>query len=120
MDYEYFKTEEIKGRYQQAVAPAVADALIEFCNQESEFEQAIEQSDKSFQECLDKVCEGMGKSISDLEVYKRAVKFYFPTADIKFSMTIDLCGDTGYEPPPIEVNKHNNKLSVSLDSLLDF
>ena len=119
MDFEkYFNLDEINGRYQKAVASETAKALTKFCGQEQEFEQAVEQSGKTFQDCLDSITTGLGSSCSDLEVYKKAVKFYFPTADISFHMTINLCGDTGYEPPSIEVT-HSN-LSVSLDSLLDF
>lgn len=119
MDFEkYFNPDEVKGRYQKAVASETAKALTEFCGQEQEFEQAVEQSGKTFQDCLDSITAGLGSSCSDLEIYKKAVKFYFPTADISFHISINLCGDTGYEPPPIEVT-HSN-LSVSLDSLLDF
>lgn len=124
MDKEkYFDTEGIKGRYQKAIAPETVKALIVFCEQEPEFEQAVEQSDKSFQECLDHVVNGIGNSISDLEVYSRAVKFYFPVAELHFSMKIDLCGNTGYTPPPVTMTEFKPKhsgLSISLDDLLDF
>lgn len=50
---KYFDRTKIKGKYQQAVAAATAKALTLFCEQETEFEQAIEQSGKSFQGCLD-------------------------------------------------------------------
>lgn len=120
MDFEkYFNPDEVKGRYQKAVASETAKALTEFCGQEQEFEQAVEQSGKTFQDCLDSITAGLGSSCSDLEIYKKAVKYYFPTADISFHMSINLCGDTGYEPPPTEVT-HSSNLNVSLDSLLDF
>ena len=110
MDKEkYFDAKSIKGKYQHAVAADTAKALTHFCEQEPEFEQAVEQSGKSFQECLDSVVKGIKQSCSDLEVYSRAVKFY---------MSIDLCGDNGYTAPPITVTK--SSLSVSLDDLLDF
>ena len=32
-----------------------------------------------------------GNSISDLDAYTEAVRFYFPGAGIRWSMTIDLC-----------------------------
>lgn len=119
MDKEkYFDTKGIKGQYQQAVATETAKALKLFCEQESEFEQAIEQSGKSFQECLDSVCKGMRRSCSDFDVYSRAVKFYFSTAEVHFSMQIDLIGDNRYEEPPITITK--NSFDLSLDSLLDF
>lgn len=117
----YFSADEIKGKYQKAIAPETAKALALFCEQEPEFEQAVEQSGKTFQDCLDSVCKGIGMSVSDLEAYKRAVKFYFLTADIHFNMVIDLCSNNGYTEPPITMSQNKREsLSVSLDELLDF
>ena len=76
---EYFNHKNIKGKYQGAVALETANALISFCYQEPEFEQAIEQSGKSFQECLDDAVKGIKSSCSDFEVFSRAVKFIIVT-----------------------------------------
>lgn len=118
----YFDTSVIVGKYQRAVAPKTAKALMQFCEQEPEFEQAIEQSGVDFQCCLDKVIKGVGESISDLEVYTKAAKFYFSTATVHFRMTIDLSGDNGHTEPPITMtqSKPKSSLSLSLDELLDF
>ena len=116
---EYFKTTGIKGRIQEAIARSVAEALETFCDQEAEFEQAIEQSGKTFQDCLNEVAKDVGGSLSDIEAYRRAVKFYFSTATVSFIMRIDLCGNNG--APPITMSKSSdNVLSISLDDLLDF
>lgn len=115
---EYFDVSNIKGKYQRAVAADTAKALTLFCSQEPEFEQAIEQSDKTFQECLDSVTKGIKQSCSDFEVYSRAVEFYFSTAEVHFNMQIDLIGDSKQDDPPISMTK--SSLSISLDSLLDF
>ena len=96
----------------KAISQAVIDALKDFCKQNAEFAQAVEQSDKTIEECLESCVKGVGNSISDIEVYKKAVKFYFPGADIKCVMTLDL-GDGGY-------SNNTEQLSLSLDSLLDF
>ena len=37
------------------------------------------------------VAKGVGGSISDLEAYRRAVRFYFPGSDVVFQMKIALC-----------------------------
>ena len=121
MDLEkYFDVSDIKGRYQQAIAPETAKALISFCGQEKEFEQAVEQSGKTFQECLDTVVKGIGRSISDIDVYRKAVQFYFEGAEVQFIMKINLYGNS--EAPPITVRKGGKKsaLNLSFDSLLDF
>lgn len=39
------------------------------------------------------VAKGCGSAISDLEAFRRAVRFYFPGADVKFNMTVNLCAD---------------------------
>lgn len=41
--------EKITGTIQQVVAGPTAEALREFCRQEPEFKQAMQQSDKTFQ-----------------------------------------------------------------------
>lgn len=117
---KYFDT-EIKGRKEEAIASAVREALESFCDQEPEFEQAIEQSGKTFQECLSSIVKGCGSCLSDIEAYRRAVKFYFSTATVSFRMNIDLSGDNGAEKPPITMTEtKKDTLSISLDDLLDF
>ncbi|MBR5094469.1 MAG: hypothetical protein IK095_05190 [Oscillospiraceae bacterium] len=77
---------------------AVREALEEFCRQDEEFAQAIVQG-KSFGECMKTVAAGCGSGLSDLEAYRRAVRFYFPGADIRMSMTVDLIGEAGKDQP---------------------
>ncbi len=86
-----------------AVFEAVADAMAEFCSQDEEFAQAICQSDKTLAECCTEIMTGVGSSISDLEVYKRAVNFYFTGATVKFSMTVELCGNAENSAPKTSV-----------------
>lgn len=83
---------EVKGQKESAMAGAVMSALKDFCLQEEEFAQAIVQGG-SFADCMAAVAKGVGNSISDLDAYKKAVKFYFPGAKIKMQMSIDLIGD---------------------------
>ena len=118
MDLEkYFDTSQIKGQYQKAVAEATARTLKDFCNQEVEFLQAVEQSGKSFQNCLDEVVKSIKGSISDFEVYSRAVKFYFPGAVVHFRMEIDLIGSADAEAP---AQKESRTLSAVFDDLTDW
>ncbi len=109
--------EKITGTIQQVVAGPTAEALREFGRQEPEFKQAMEQSDKTFQACLDSIAQLCDDKdgVSDLDVFRTAVKFYFPTADIGFRMEINLCAETGAAAKP-----QKETLSVSLDELLDF
>lgn len=115
-----------------AVKTHVADVLKSFCEQEEEFAQAIIQSEITLSDCCKEILKGVISSISDLEVYSKAVKCYFSTATISFSMAINLSGDNGAEPKPITVThtdampepasepKKKQALTMSLDDLLDF
>ena len=109
---KYFSCAGIIGEVQQAVAERTAEALRLFCTQSTEFAQAVEQSDKTFQQCLDSVNIAVNRrsSVSDFEVFKAAAEFYFPGAEIHFDMRIDL----GEEPEP------ERSIAVSFDDLLNF
>lgn len=79
---------EVKGTKESAMKKAVAEALEGFCRQDGEFAQAVVQGG-SFPECMKAVAKGVGGSISDLDAYKKAVKFYFPGAEVRFTMTVE-------------------------------
>lgn len=84
---------EMKGSSKaNAVSKETGQALISFCKQDEEFARAVVQSDKSFGEACEYAVKDCKNSISDIEVYRRAVEFYFPGATIEMNMTIDLCG----------------------------
>ncbi|MCH5192240.1 MAG: hypothetical protein J1F23_08770 [Oscillospiraceae bacterium] len=104
---------EFKGGDQKAnaVKKAVADKLKMFSGQDDEFAQAIVQSDKTLADCCSQIMKGVGNSIEDIEVYKRAVKFYFSTADIQVKMTIDLCAGNGSADKPSKI------IELSFDDL---
>ena len=94
------------GPKEKAMAPAVCDMLLNFCEQDAEFAQAVVQGG-SFKDCMTAVAKGVGSSISDMDAYKKAVQFFFPGAEIKMQMSIDLIGAAGREnheedPKPVE------------------
>ena len=83
-------------RYAGAMKDAVCEALDGFCRQDSEFAQAVVQGG-TFADCMKAVAKNCGNAISDLEAFRRAVRFYFPGADVKFHMTVNLCADVEAE-----------------------
>lgn len=103
-----FKSTDNKAK---AVKSAVADALKSFCEQDDEFAQAVVQNDKSLSDCCNGIMKGVGNCISDLDVYKKAVKFYFSGADIKMTMKIDLIGSAADNKPQGKV------IELSFDDL---
>lgn len=89
----------ISDKREKVMAPAVLETLKTFCLQDQEFAQAVAQGG-SFSACMKAVADGVGNSISDLDAYKRAVQFYFPGAQIRMQMTIDLIGDAAQPELP--------------------
>lgn len=77
-------------RYAYAMKDAVCEALDGFCRQDAEFAQAVVQGG-TFADCMKAVARNCGSSISDLEAFRRAVQFYFPGADVRFQMSVNLC-----------------------------
>ena len=120
----------------KTIAKPTADALWSFCEQEPEFAQAVEQSEKSFDECIKEISRGLGRACSDLTVFTKAVQFYFSGATISYNMTINMSGSVEaaekkpykkpevIPPPPVSAPKPSasasKKLTLNLDDLLDF
>lgn len=88
---------------EEAMMPAVYSTLVNFCKQDPEFAQAVAQNEKTLTDCLAAAAKDTGSAISDIDAYKKAVNFYFPGADIKCTMTIDLIGAAASDTPPIEM-----------------
>ncbi|MCL2856174.1 MAG: Cas9 inhibitor AcrIIA9 family protein [Oscillospiraceae bacterium] len=112
----------IKGdRYVEVVKKPTAEALIEFCKQDAEFAQAVVQQDKSLGECLKSIMSGCGNGISDITVYRKAVQFYFPGADVRMKMTVDLCAsvNSGADDAASEEPTKAPDVGITLD-LTDF
>ena len=81
----------VSGSKEKVMAPSVRATLENFIGQDEEFAQAVVQGG-TFKDCMAAVAMGVGASISDLEAYRKAVQFYFPGAEIRMQMTIDLVG----------------------------
>jgi hypothetical protein len=108
------------GRYEKAVNSATAAALCSFCEQSEEFARAVIDG-KSYDECLKTSCKGIGQSISDFDLYTRAVQFYFPGAVIEYKMNIHMSEYELEEAPSAAAPKaEKTDISLSLDSLLDW
>ena len=79
-------------KYGAVMKKAVHDALITFCEREPEFAQAVAQGG-SFADCMKEVGKHVkNNAISDMEAYGAAVRFYFPGAELRVTMEIDLIG----------------------------
>ena len=107
---------EMKGKaspHAQAVASATCEALCGFCSQQEEFAQAVMQTGKSLLLVCEAAVKGAGSSISDLEVYRRAVAEYFPGAVVDCVMTVRM---SEHEEPEAQIAGRAEKPDVlSLD-----
>lgn len=95
---------------------AVREALESFARQDEEFAQAIAQGG-SFVDCMTALERATGNSISDLDAYRKAVQFYFPGAEIRMTMEIDVCPN---RVQPAEPEAPAQKKQPKLLDLTDF
>lgn len=104
---------------EKLVSKPVADALLSFIDQDDEFAQAVVENDKTLSDCLAVVLKGVGNGISDIEVYRRVVNFYFPGAGVNFTMTINLCASAESEAPEAadQAPRKSKVLDINIDDL---
>lgn len=84
-------------RYGDAVKEFVAATLKNFSGQNPRFAEVVYKTRRTLSDCCASIMKGCGQHISDIDVYRAAVKYYFPNSDVHFTMTIDLTG-----APPTE------------------
>ena len=85
---------DFKGdRYGNAVKNHVASTITHFCEQNERFAEVVYKTKRTLSDCCAEIMKGCGTSISDIDVYRGAVRNYFPNADVDFQMTITLIGE---------------------------
>lgn len=109
-------------KYGEAMKSAVHKALLDFCQQNNEFAEAVAQGG-SFKDCMAAVGKCVkGNAISDIEAYAAAVKFFFPGAGIDVRMAINLTKSVDNNtaaPEPQEPPKQKAPVMVSLNDFFD-
>lgn len=100
LDKEY---KEFKGgNKEKAVLPYVRNRLEDFCKQDERFARVLYRFKRTLSDCLSEIMKGVGTSISDIDVYRAAIQFYFPNTEVDFNVVIKITGD---EPSEEEINK---------------
>jgi len=81
--------EKITDRYGNVIKTYVHNALTGFCRQNEAFAQAV-LNGGSLPECIKHCVQGLHENtgISDVDIYRRAVQFYFPGAQVDFHISI--------------------------------
>ena len=74
------------------IVPFLRTALSSFSEQSEEFAAAVMAEDKSLEGCVNalKVPQGDRVSLSDFDVYRMAVQYFFEGADVEWSMKVSL------------------------------
>lgn len=86
------ETENFKGnRYAELVHKEVSETLINFCKQNVQLADVVAKTKRTLSDCCEEcVKEVKNGKLSDLEVYKRAVGFYFPNSEVSMIMAVQL------------------------------
>ena len=81
--------EKITDRYGNVIKTYVHNALEGFCRQNEAFAQAV-LNGGTLPECIKHCVQGLHENtgISDVDIYRRAVQFYFPGAQVDFHISI--------------------------------
>ena len=80
------------GQKEKAISQFAAAQLIHFCEESSLFAEVVYKTRRTLSDCCAQVMKGAGRCISDIDVYRGVVKAYFPNADVKFLMDIEING----------------------------
>lgn len=107
-------TKEISGGKEGAVKDAVCAALVDFCRQSEEFADAVIATGKTMKECITEIMRDVGSSISDVELYRRAVQFWLEGADVEAQLRVVL---PEAKSPDVREKKKTVKI-LSLEELL--
>lgn len=107
-------TKEISGGKEGAVKDAVCAALVDFCRQSEEFADAVIATGKTMKECITEIMRDVGSSISDVELYRRAVQFWLEGADVEAQLRVVL---PAAKSPDVREKKKTVKI-LSLEELL--
>lgn len=81
-------------KYGDAVHTYVANILRDFCEQDERFAETVYKTKRTLSDCCAEIMKGCGQHLSDIEVYRRATKMYFPDSEVDCVITI-----TTGEPP---------------------
>jgi len=85
---------EYKGdKYGNVVHPYVVNTLRKFCEDNESFAEVFYKTKRTLSDCLKEVMKGCGNAISDIEVYRRVARFYFPNSEVEFIMKISIIGE---------------------------
>ncbi len=108
------------GQKESAVSKHVASTLTHFCEQDERFAEVVFKTPRTLSDCCAEIMAGSGNHISDIDVYRGAVKSYFPNAEVVFRMEIHLEGDAPTDEEIQRPPKIKKRLRFSADCSISF
>lgn len=107
------------GMKEKTVSKFVASTLTHFCEENERFAEVVYKTQRTLSDCCAEVMKGTGNQISDIDVYRGAVRHYFKNADISFKMEICITGEAPteeeimkkLEKKPAKKSKHSKKIT---------
>lgn len=80
------------GRKEEAVSKFAAETVSHFCQESPQFAEVVYKTRRTLSDCCAEVMKGTGNYVSDIDVYRGIVRAYFPNADVRFLMDIEIHG----------------------------
>lgn len=104
-NYQSLATEKIDaelksftgGRKEKCISSHAAAQVTHFCEESPAFAEVVYKTKRTLSDCCAEVVKDAKEYISDIDVYRGIVRAYFPNADIKFLMNIEINGDAPSE-----------------------
>lgn len=104
-------------KYGNVVKQPLLEVLCDFCRQDGEFAQAVYQGG-SFEDALKAAVKGAQNHTPDIQIYRKAVQFYFPGSDIQLNMKINLCASVEQSVEPKMPTAQHEVISLNLSDFL--
>ena len=80
------------GQKEKAISQFAASQLCHFCEESPLFAEVVYKTRRTLSDCCAEVMKGTGNCVSDIDVYRGIVRAYFPNADVRFLMDIEING----------------------------
>lgn len=100
-NYQALATEKIAaelkaftgGLKEKCISTHAAAQVTHFCEESPAFAEVVYKTRRTLSDCCAEVLKGSKEYASDIDVYRGIVRAYFPNADVKFLMNIEINGD---------------------------
>lgn len=80
------------GQKEKAISQFAATQLTHYCDESPEFAEVVYKTKRTLSDCCAEVMKGVGNHIPDIDVYRGIARAYYPNADVRFLMNIEING----------------------------